>query len=102
MQINIRLECELKYEPGEGYFVRKDKDPGRAITADEIVSAHTEYALLLLECYPSTWCSMLRLRGESQIDQAEPAITNCHMLRIPIFQSPIVQRPFPSAAWAPP
>jgi hypothetical protein len=64
MQIDSRLECELKYEPGEGYFVRKDKDPERVITAAEIVSAHTEYALLLLECYPSTWCSMLRLRGE--------------------------------------
>ena len=64
MQINTRLECELKYEPGEGYFVRKDKDPERAITADKIVSAHTEYALLLLECYPSTCCCMLRLRGE--------------------------------------
>jgi hypothetical protein len=64
MQINTTVECELKYEPGEGYFVRKEKDPEQAITADQIASAHTEYALLLLECYPSTWCSMLRLRRE--------------------------------------
>ena len=64
MQINTSVECELKYEPGEGYFVRKEKDPEQAITADQIVSAHTEYALLLLDCYPSTWCSMLRLRRE--------------------------------------
>jgi hypothetical protein len=64
MQINTSVACELKYEPGEGYFVRKEKDPEQAITADQNVSAHTEYSLLLLECYPSTWCSMLRLRRE--------------------------------------
>jgi hypothetical protein len=62
MQINV--ECELKYEPRRGYFVRKDKDPERAITADEIISAHTENALLLLDCYPSTWCSMLKVTRE--------------------------------------
>lgn len=66
MQINTSVECELKYEPGEGYFVRKEKDPEQAITVDQIVSDHTEYALLLLECYPSTWCSMLRLRREHE------------------------------------
>lgn len=64
MQINTKVECELKYEPGEGYFVRKEEDPEQAITADQIVSAHTEHALLLLECYPATWCSMLRLSRE--------------------------------------
>ena len=64
MQINTSVECELKYEPGEGFFMRKEKDPEQAITVDQIVSAHTEYALLLLECYPSTWCSMLRLERE--------------------------------------
>jgi hypothetical protein len=58
------VECELKYEPGQGYFVREEKDPERAITADEIISAHTEHALLLLKCYPSTWCSMLRVTRE--------------------------------------
>jgi hypothetical protein len=63
MQINV--ECELKYDPGKGYLVREEKDdPERAITADEIISAHTEHALLLLECYPSTWCSMLKLTRE--------------------------------------
>jgi hypothetical protein len=62
MQINV--EFELKYEPGEGYFVREEKDPEREITADEIILAHTEYALLLLKCYPSTWCSMLRVTRE--------------------------------------
>jgi hypothetical protein len=64
MQINTSVECELKYEPGEGFFVRKEKDPEQAITADEIISAHTEQALLLLQCYPSTWCSMLKVTRE--------------------------------------
>jgi hypothetical protein len=62
----------LKYEPSEGFFVRKEKDPEQAITSEQIVSAHTEFALLLLECYPSTWCSMLRLKREHTIDEVEP------------------------------
>jgi len=64
MQINTSVECELKYEPAKGSSCAKKGDPEQAITVDQIVSAHTEYALLLLECYPSTWCSMLRLERE--------------------------------------
>jgi hypothetical protein len=55
------IECELKYEPGEGFFVRTDDEPERAITVEEIVTRYTEQALLMLDCFPSAWCAIPKL-----------------------------------------
>ena len=58
MQINYTVDCEIKYEPGQGYFVRKGLEPEHEISKEEIVTLHTDHALMMLKCFPSAWCAI--------------------------------------------